>query len=87
MSTGVNILSAGMVTAVGLDRASACAAMRAGLDGFCETQFIAPGGAWLLGAPVPLPRNWIGENGWRIWRRVQLWMRCRGRAGHRRICP
>jgi 3-oxoacyl-[acyl-carrier-protein] synthase-1 len=61
MSTGVNILSAGMVTAVGLDRASACAAMRAGLDGFCETQFVAPGGAWLLGAPVPLPRNWIGE--------------------------
>jgi 3-oxoacyl-[acyl-carrier-protein] synthase-1 len=61
MSSSVNILSAGMVTAVGLDRAASAAAMRGGLDGFQETDFLAADGEWQLGAPVPLPRNWIGE--------------------------
>jgi 3-oxoacyl-[acyl-carrier-protein] synthase-1 len=50
-----------MVTAVGLDAPSACAAMRARLDGFQETRFTAGNGDWLTGAPVPLPRNWVGE--------------------------
>jgi 3-oxoacyl-[acyl-carrier-protein] synthase-1 len=50
-----------MVTAVGLDAPSACAAMRARLDGFQETRFLGTGGKWLVGAPVPLPRNWIGQ--------------------------
>jgi 3-oxoacyl-[acyl-carrier-protein] synthase I len=57
----IDIVSIGMVTAVGLDAPSACAAMRARLDGFQETRFLGPGGEWLVGAPVPLPRNWIGE--------------------------
>lgn len=57
----MNVTSAGMVTAVGLDRASSCAALRAGVDGFAETKFIGAGGDWLIGAPVPLPREWIGE--------------------------
>ena len=61
MSTGVNIIKAGMVSAVGLNAAATAAAMRAGLDGFQETQFMTPGGDWLLGAPVPLPRDWVGE--------------------------
>ncbi|SDE48160.1 3-oxoacyl-[acyl-carrier-protein] synthase-1 [Paracoccus isoporae] len=61
MSAPLHIRSAGMVTAVGLDCASAAAAMRARLDGFCETRFVGPAGSWLVGAPVPLPRNWIGE--------------------------
>ena len=61
MSLGVNIISCGMVTAVGLTAASSTAAMRAGIDGFQETQFMAPGGDWLIGAPVPLPRDWVGE--------------------------
>ncbi|WP_299911741.1 beta-ketoacyl synthase N-terminal-like domain-containing protein [uncultured Paracoccus sp.] len=61
MSAPLHIRAAGMVTAVGLDCASAAAAMRARLDGFQETRFIGPGGGWLIGAPVPLPRNWIGE--------------------------
>ncbi|MBU3031495.1 beta-ketoacyl synthase N-terminal-like domain-containing protein [Paracoccus marinaquae] len=61
MSTPLHIRAAGMVTAVGLDCASAAAAMRARLDGFRETRFIGAGGEWLIGAPVPLPRNWIGE--------------------------
>ncbi|MGE0283221.1 MAG: beta-ketoacyl synthase N-terminal-like domain-containing protein [Rhizobiaceae bacterium] len=60
MSPGLDILSAGMVTAVGLDAPSSCAAMRARLDGFQQSRFRAAGD-WLVGAPVPLPRNWIGE--------------------------
>ncbi|HWL56740.1 MAG TPA: 3-oxoacyl-ACP synthase [Paracoccus sp. (in: a-proteobacteria)] len=55
----IGIEAAGMVTAVGLDWASASAALRARLDGFAETRFVAPGG-WRIGAGVPLPRNWIG---------------------------
>ncbi|WP_086998841.1 beta-ketoacyl synthase N-terminal-like domain-containing protein [Rhizobium sullae] len=61
MSVPIDIVSVGMVTAVGLDTPSACAAMRARLDGFQETRFLGSGGGWLIGAPVPLPRNWIGE--------------------------
>ncbi|MGB8813287.1 MAG: 3-oxoacyl-ACP synthase [Paracoccaceae bacterium] len=57
----LHIKAAGMVTAVGLDAASACAAMRARLDGFGETRFLGAQGGWLVGAPVPLPRNWIGQ--------------------------
>jgi 3-oxoacyl-[acyl-carrier-protein] synthase-1 len=61
MTAVVDILSVGMVTAVGLDAPSSCAAMRAGIDGFQETRFVVPNGERLVGAPVPLPRNWIGE--------------------------
>lgn len=61
MSAPLDIVSVGMVTAVGLDAPSSCAAMRARLDGFQETRFIGSRGEWLVGAPVPLPRNWIGE--------------------------
>lgn len=61
MSASLDIVSVGMVTAVGLDAPSSCAAMRARLDGFRETRFVGPGGDWLIGAPVPLPRNWVGE--------------------------
>lgn len=61
MTAGLDIVSIGMVTAVGLDAPSACAAMRARLDGFQETRFMGPGGEWLTGAPVLLPRNWVGE--------------------------
>jgi len=61
MKPGLGIVSVGMVTAVGLDAPSSCAAMRARLDGFQETRFIGPGGLGVVGAPVPLPRNWIGQ--------------------------
>lgn len=61
MSAPLHIRACGMVTAVGLDAASSCAAMRARLDGFAETRFLGPGGAWLVGGAVPLPRNWIGR--------------------------
>ena len=58
--TGLHIRAAGMVTCVGLDAASSCAAMRGRLYGFAETRFMGPDGEWLIGAAVPLPRNWIG---------------------------
>jgi 3-oxoacyl-[acyl-carrier-protein] synthase-1 len=61
MSASLDILAVGMVTAVGLDAPSSCAAMRARLDGFQETKFLESGSSWLVGAPVPLPRYWIGE--------------------------
>ncbi|MER8886168.1 beta-ketoacyl synthase N-terminal-like domain-containing protein [Mesorhizobium sp. M0500] len=61
MRPALDILSVGMVTAVGLDAPSACAAIRAGIDGFQETRFKDENDEWLIGAPVPLPRNWIGE--------------------------
>lgn len=61
MSATLDIVSIGMVTAVGLDAPAACAAMRAHVDGFQETRFHSTPEGWLTGAPVPLPRNWIGE--------------------------
>ncbi|OBY03507.1 3-oxoacyl-ACP synthase [Rhizobium leguminosarum bv. trifolii] len=61
MSAMLDIVSIGMVTAVGLDASSSCAAMRAKLDGFQETQFVGSSSEWVVGAPVPLPHNWIGE--------------------------
>ncbi|MCV3207160.1 3-oxoacyl-ACP synthase [Mesorhizobium sp. YC-39] len=61
MTATIDIVSIGMVTAVGLDAPSACAAMRARLDGFQETRFVTSNHERLVGAPVPLPRNWIGE--------------------------
>lgn len=61
MSGAIDIVSTGMVTAVGLDAPSTCAAMRGRLDGFQETRFAGSNGGSLIGAPVPLPRNWIGE--------------------------
>lgn len=54
------VLGSGMVTAVGLDAPSSCAALRARLDGFQETRFPGRDGTWIIGAPVPMPRNWMG---------------------------
>ncbi|RAZ92490.1 3-oxoacyl-ACP synthase [Mesorhizobium hawassense] len=61
MSTRLDIVSIGMVTAVGLDAPSACAAMRARLDGFRQTRLLGSAGEWQTGAPIALPRNWIGD--------------------------
>ena len=58
--SSLHISAAGMVSCVGLDAASSCAAMRGRLDGFAESRFMGPDGEWLVGAAVPLPRNWIG---------------------------
>jgi 3-oxoacyl-[acyl-carrier-protein] synthase I len=57
----MHVVSIGMVTAVGLDAPSSCAAMRARLDGFAETRFMGARGGAMVGAPVAMPRPWIGE--------------------------
>ena len=59
--TAIAILGSGLVTAVGLDAASSCAAMRCAVDNFKETRFIDKGGEWLLGATVPLDHAWQGR--------------------------
>jgi 3-oxoacyl-[acyl-carrier-protein] synthase-1 len=54
------ILGCGMSTAVGLTGPASAAAIRARIDGFTETRFMAPGGAWQVGAEVPLEEPWRG---------------------------
>lgn len=56
----VSILAAGMVTGVGLDAASSCAAIRCGIDNFSETRFMDKGGEWIIGSQVPLEQPWRG---------------------------
>ncbi|RWP27332.1 3-oxoacyl-ACP synthase [Mesorhizobium sp.] len=56
-----SIVSIGMVTAVGLDAPSACASMRGAVDGFQETRYVAPNGEWLVGAPIPLLTDVVGQ--------------------------
>ena len=54
------IRASGMVTAVGLDAPSSCAAIRCAIDNFTETRFMDKGGEWIMGAQVPLERPWSG---------------------------
>ena len=56
----LTILACGMTTAVGLTAPASCAAIRARLDGFRETRFMARGGEWIVGAEVPLEEPWRG---------------------------
>jgi len=57
----VCILGSGMLSAVGLDAPSSCAAIRCAIDNFQETRFIDRGGEWLIGASVPLEQPWRGR--------------------------
>lgn len=57
----LSILASGMVTAVGLNSAAACAAIRCAITNFVETRFIDDGGEWIIGAPVPLDEPWRGR--------------------------
>ncbi|MNS92348.1 3-oxoacyl-(acyl carrier protein) synthase [compost metagenome] len=59
--SAVCIVGSGMVTAVGLDAPSSCAAIRCALDNFQETRFIDQGGEWLIAASVPLEEPWRGR--------------------------
>ncbi|GAA0358964.1 3-oxoacyl-ACP synthase [Bowmanella denitrificans] len=54
------ITATGMVTGVGLDTYSSCAAIRAAIDNFQETQFIDDGGEKLMGCQVSLGEAWRG---------------------------
>ncbi len=56
----VAILASGMVTSVGLNAASSCAAIRCAIDNFSETRFMDKGGEWIMGAQVPLAQPWRG---------------------------
>jgi 3-oxoacyl-[acyl-carrier-protein] synthase I len=56
----VAILHAGMVTGVGFNAPSTCAAIRCGITGFVETRFMFEG-EWLIGCPVPSEENWRGR--------------------------
>src|SRR5436190_1082639 len=56
----VAILASGMVTSVGLDAPSSCAAIRCAIDNFSETRFMDKGGEWIIGAQVPLEQPWRG---------------------------
>jgi 3-oxoacyl-[acyl-carrier-protein] synthase-1 len=48
------VLATGMITGVGLDAPSSCAAMRSGIDAFNETRFMDRLGEWIIGSTVPL---------------------------------
>src|SRR3954447_12103001 len=52
--TPLVILGCGMTTAVGLTAPASCAATRAGLDGFRETNFVARDASLIIAAEVPL---------------------------------
>lgn len=54
------LVGSGMVTAVGLDAPSACAAIRCAINNFTETRFMDSGGEWIIGSQVPLEQPWRG---------------------------
>lgn len=56
----MGILDAGMVTGVGFDAASSCAAIRCGITGFREIRFMF-GGEWMLGCEVPFEESYRGR--------------------------
>ena len=58
--TPLSILASGMVTGVGLNAASSCAAIRCAIDNFSETRFMDKGGEWIIGSQVPLDQPWRG---------------------------
>ncbi|MDE2047358.1 MAG: hypothetical protein KGJ44_03030 [Betaproteobacteria bacterium] len=55
------VLRTGMVTSVGMDAESSCAAMRAAIANFTETRFMGEGGEWLIGAQVEEQQPWRGR--------------------------
>jgi 3-oxoacyl-[acyl-carrier-protein] synthase I len=56
----IAILASGMVTGVGLDAPSSCAAIRCAINNFTETRFMDSGGEWIIGSQVPLEKPWRG---------------------------
>jgi 3-oxoacyl-[acyl-carrier-protein] synthase-1 len=53
--------SFGLITGVGLDAPSTCAAIRCAIDAFDETRFMDAGGEWIMGCEVPLEQPWRGK--------------------------
>src|SRR5260221_14676114 len=56
----IAILASGMVTGVGLDAPSSCAAIRCAIDNFSETRFMDQEGEWIIGSQVQLEQPWRG---------------------------
>lgn len=56
------ITSTGMVSGVGLNAESSCAAIRCAIDNFRETRFIDQGGEWIIGSSVILDQPWRGTS-------------------------
>lgn len=56
----IAIIASGMVTGVGLDAHSSCAAIRCAIDNFSETRFMDQGGEWIIGSQVQLAQSWRG---------------------------
>lgn len=59
-ATPLAILSTGLVTSVGLDAPSTCAAFRAKLTNPTDTRFIDSAGRWIGGHAVRLPQSYRG---------------------------
>lgn len=53
--------SYGLVTGVGLDAPSSCAAIRCAIDNFQETRFMDSSGEWILASEVTLEQPWRGK--------------------------
>jgi 3-oxoacyl-[acyl-carrier-protein] synthase-1 len=56
----LTVLECGVASAVGLSAAATYASIRARIDGFRETRFMAQGGGWIVGAEAPLDGAWRG---------------------------
>ncbi len=56
----VAIAGTGLVSGVGLNTLSSCAAIRAAIDNFQETRFMDTGGEWIQGCEVGLEQPWRG---------------------------
>jgi 3-oxoacyl-[acyl-carrier-protein] synthase I len=54
------IVGSGMVTGVGFDAPSSCAAIRCAIDNFTETRFVDRAGEWIVGSQVQLEHPWRG---------------------------
>ncbi|MBT2303336.1 hypothetical protein J7E70_23070 [Variovorax paradoxus] len=57
----LSIRRTGLVTGVGLDAPSTCAAIRGAIDNFQETRFRDQAGEWLMGCEVPFTEPFRGE--------------------------
>ncbi|MET0026897.1 MAG: hypothetical protein ABW101_04620 [Candidatus Thiodiazotropha sp.] len=61
MATSLAIGATGLVTGVGLDTPSSCAAIRCAIDNFQETRFLDRAGEWIMGCEVSLEQPWRGR--------------------------
>jgi 3-oxoacyl-[acyl-carrier-protein] synthase-1 len=60
MMTAVSVVTAGMVTGVGLSAPASCAAIRCGINNFNQTHFIGSEGNWIVGSEVTIEKPWRG---------------------------